>query len=292
MIRSVTPLRYTALAALALALAACGGSKDAAETAAAAAPGGATPEAAVMDSVRLLRANDIAGVVSNSVPPARLEEAKSEWMSMVKQDEVSDEDRAQFAETMAKLTGPNAEAELMAEIRPQLEQFSGEMRAQLPMMVAMGKGFIVAAINESEDLTAEQKPQVINLVNALGTWAESGEFASVERAERAVSEVVKAARRMPAKTLDEVQALDFNGAMNMAGIALEGLKGALTAYDISLDRALDNTRAETIRRDGSEATVRVHTELFNSPLNYDVQMVEIDGRWYSKDAIENTDSSN
>lgn len=291
MIRS-TLSRYTLLAALTLGLAACGGSKDAADTREAAAPGGATPEAAVMDSVRLLRANDMAGLVSNSVPPAQLQKAKNEWLDKVKQDAVSEEDRAQFAETMAKLTGPNAEAELMAEIRPQLEQLQGEeMRAQLPMMIAMGKGFAIAAINESEDLTAEQKPQIVNLINALGTWAESGEFASIQRAEKAVAEVVKAARRLPVKTADDVQALDYDGAMKTLGIALEGFKGALKAYDIDMDRALDNTRAETLRRDGSQATVRVHTELFGSPLQFDTEMVEIDGRWYGKDTMENLASA-
>ncbi len=285
--RSANLTRYTMLAALALALAACG-SKDAPDTTAAAQPGGSTPEAAVMDSVKLLRANNFTGLISNSVPPAQLQEARTKWMEQIKQDTVSDEDRAQFAETISKLTGPNAEAELMAEIRPQLEQLQGEeMRTQLPMMIAMGKGFVIAAINESEDLTADQKPQVVNLINAVGTWAEKGEFTSTARAERAVSEVVSAARRLPVKTLDDVQALDFDGAMNLLGIAFEGFKGALKAYDIDMDQALDKTRAETLRHEGGQATVRVHTELFGAPLQFDTEMVEIDGRWYGKEAIEN-----
>jgi hypothetical protein len=160
------------------------------------------------------------------------------------------------------------------------------MKAQLPAMIAMGKGFVLAAINESEDIAAENKPQVTNLVNALGTWAESGEFASADRAEKAVAEVTAAARKMPVRTLDEVHALDFNGIMDVMEIAYGGFKGVLKAYDIDMDASLASARAETLSQDGDNAKVRVHFDFLGAPLNFDTQMVRVDGRWYGKDAIE------
>lgn len=283
------PSSFTRLAfvgAFAFAATACG-SQDGASPLAEA--GGETPDAAVMQSVNLLRANDFNGLVEASVPPARFEQAKTRWMAELKDEEITDENRAEFAETMAKLTAPDAEETLMAEIRPQLAQFEGEMKAQLPAMVAMGKGFILAAINESEDIKPENKPQVSNLVNALGTWAESGEFASAERAEKAVAEVTAAARKMPVRTLDDVHALDFNGVMDTMEIAYGGFKGVLKAYDIDMDKSLASARAETISQEGDNANVRVHFEFLGTPLNFDTQMVRIDGRWYGKDAIEELD---
>lgn len=285
MIRSVPTSRYLLIGALALFAAACG--KD--DTATGPGAAGDTPEAAVMHSIKLLRNNDFNGLVEASVPPARLEAAKARWMSELKDEEITDENRAEFAETMAKLTAPDAEEQMMAEIRPQLEQFQGEMKAQLPAMVAMGKGFILAAINESEDIKPENKPQVTNLVNALGTWAESGEFANVDRAEKAVAEVTAAARKMPVRTLDELYALDFNGMMNVVATGFGGLKGALKAYDIDLDKTLDSARVETLSQEGDSANVRVHFEFLGAPLNYDTQLVRIDGRWYGKDTLEKLD---
>lgn len=282
---SLVSKRFAVIGALALIAAACG--KDEAPGVAEVAAD--TPDAAVMQQVKLLRAGDFNGLVEASVPPARLEEAKQRWMSELREEEITDEDRAEFAENMAKLTAPDAEQQLMAEVRPQLEQFQGEMRAQLPAMVAMGKGFILAAINESQDIPAENKPQITNLVNALATWAETGEFASIERAERAIAEVTKTARRLPAKTLDELHAMDFNGFMNMLSICYEGLKGVFKAYDIDFDQTLDSARAETLSQQGDTATVRTHFQLLGTPLTYDTQMVRIDGRWYGKDAIEKLD---
>jgi hypothetical protein len=283
MFRPAPLTRFAFVGALALAAAACG-SQDGASPLAEA--GGDTPDAAVMQSVNLLRANDFNGLVEASVPPARFEEAKTRWMTELKDEEITDENRAEFAETMAKLTAPDAEETLMAEIRPQLAQFEGEMKAQLPAMIAMGKGFVLAAINESQDIAAENKPQVTNLVNALGTWAESGEFASADRAEKAVEEVTAAARKMPVRTLDEVHALDFNGIMDVMEIAYGGFKGVLKAYDIDMDASLASARAETLSQDGDNAKVRVHFDFLGAPMNFDTQMVRVDGRWYGKDAIE------
>lgn len=290
MFRPAPLFRSAFVGAFALMAAACGqDDSTAGGSAAVAEVATQSPDTAVMHSIERLRAGDFKGLVEASVPPSRVEEAKTRWMEEVKAEQITDEDRAEFAETMAKLTAPDAEQQLMAELRPQLEQFQGEMKAQLPMMVAMGKGFIISAINESEDLTPEQKPQVTNLVNALGTWAESGEFASVERAEVAVREVTAAARRMPVRTLDEMHALDFDGLMNVFAIGYDGLKGVLKAYDIDMDASLASARAETLTEEGDNATVRVHFEFMGTPLTLDTQMVRIDGRWYGKETIENLD---
>ncbi len=283
MFRPAPFTRFAVIGTLALVAAACG-SQDGASPLAEA--GGDTPDAAVMQSVNLLRANDFNGLVEASVPPARFEEAKTRWMAELKDEEITDENRAEFAETMAKLTAPDAEETLMAEIRPQLAQFEGEMKAQLPAMIAMGKGFVLAAINESQDIKPENKPQITSLVNALGTWAESGEFASAARAEKAVAEVTAAARKLPVRTLDDVHALDFNGVMDAMEIAYGGFKGVLKAYDIDMDASLASARAETLSQEGDNANVRVHFELLGTPMNFDTQMVRVDGRWYGKDAIE------
>ena len=287
MFRSSLTHRFALTGVLALFVAACGGQEQGGSTAAPAA--GDSPDATVAHSLQLLRNGDFNALVEASVPPSRLEAAKTRWMNELKDEEITDENRAEFAETMAKLTAPDAEEQLMAEVRPQLEQFQGEMKAQLPAMVAMGKGFILAAINESEDIKPENKPQVTNLVNALGTWAESGEFASIDRAEKAIGEVTAAARKMPVRTLDELHALDFNGMMNVVSVGFSGLKGALKAYDIDMDKALDGARTETLSQEGDNAKVRVHFELLGAPLNFDTDLVRIDGRWYGQDTIKKLD---
>ncbi len=280
-------LRVTALATVGLLAVACGGEQQAANgTATGAATSASTPEAAVLNSVRLLRNNDFNSLVAASVPPAQLEAAKAKWTDEIRKEQITDEDRAEFAQTMNRLTAPDAEQQMLAELRPQLEQFQGEMKAQLPAMVAMGKGFAISAINENQDIPADQKPQVINLVNALGSWVETGAFADIGRAERAIGEITKTARSLPIKTLDDLHAQDFNGLMGLAGTVAAGAKRTLAHYDINIDSALDSVRAETLSQDGDNAKVRIHATLFNTPLTFDTDLVRVDGNWYGKKTVE------
>ncbi len=282
--------RLAVFGAVAL-LAACGGDNGGASSSGASAASD-TPHGAVLSSAELLRKGDFAALVSASVPPAQLETAKQKFMADLKSEEITEERRAEFAQTMQRLTAPNAEAEMMAEIRPQLEQLQApEMKAQLPAMIAMGKGFALQAINEDKDMTATQKSQASGVLNAMATWAETGQFAEIDRAERAVSAIVSTARSLPVKTLDEVYALDFNGMMGLFSTAFAGAKDIFKAYDIDLDRTLGSVRAETVSQDGDNANVRVKMEFLGAPLEFDTQMVRVDGRWYGKDTLDKLNES-
>lgn len=281
-------LLATMAMALALSLSACGGKQDEAGSSPAGASAG-SPEAAVLAAFQHLRQNDLGKTVAVSVPPQHLQEARQRWDQERREKTITDEERADFARTLERLTAPGAEAQMLAEIRPQLEQFQGEMKAQLPAMIAMGKGFVIASINESQDIPEANKPQVIDMLNAVGRWAETGEFADIGRAEKAIAEISRTARSLPIQTLDDVQALDFDGLMDLASVAVAGFKKAVGHYDIDIDGALDSARAETISRDGDRATVRVHFNLFDSPLSYDAKMVQVDGVWYDQGTIDALD---
>ena len=271
--------------ALTLSLAACGGKQDEVGSSPAGASAG-SPEAAAMAAFRHLRANDLGKAVAVSVPPAHLQQARQSWDEERRSKTITDEERAEFAATMERLTAPGAEQQMLAEIRPQLEQFQGDMKAQLPAMVAMGKGFVIASINESQDIPEQNKPQAIDAINALGRWVEKGEFADIGRAENAIAEISRTARSLPVSTLDDVQALDFDGLMDLASVAVAGVKKTVGHYGIDIDGALDSARAETIDRQGNQATVRVHFNLFDAPLSYDAKMVQVDGAWYDQSTID------
>ncbi len=281
----------TLVLGLALSLSACGGKQDEAGSSPAGASAG-TPEAAVLAAFKHLRNNDLGKTVAVSVPPQKLQEARQHWDQERQEKVITDEERADFARTLERLTAPDAEQQMLAEIRPQLEQFQGPMKAQLPAMVAMGKGFVIASINESQDIPEQNKPQAIDAINAVGRWVEKGEFAEIDRAEKAIAEITRTARSLPIKTLDDVQALDFDGLIDLASVAMTGFKKAVHHYDIDIDGALDSARAETISREGDQATVRVHFNLFDAPLSYDAKMVQVDGAWYDQgtiDALSDTD---
>jgi hypothetical protein len=89
----------------------------------------------------------------------------------------------------------------------------------MPMMIAMGQGFIQSAIQQSKDLTEPQKQQTVALIDASAKWAQSAKFTDPALAKQAIAVICKTARDLNLKTIDEVRALNYDQAMQRAGIA-------------------------------------------------------------------------
>ncbi len=246
----------------------------------------ATPDAAILTAVHMLRANDINGLLTAALPAAELAKIKTDWTQHLTKDPITDEDRKKFADQMTKLTAPGAEDKLYADIEPQLKKFDQEGAAQMPMMIAMGQGFVQSSIQQSKDLTDEQKKQSAALVDATAKWAQGVKFTDPVLVKGALAAICKTARDLNLKSLDEVRALSYDQGMLKAGIALGGLKQVLSVYGLSLDKSLDSIKVETVSTTGDAAKVKVTYSAFDQPFTTESDLVKVDGKWYGKQAIE------
>lgn len=284
-----TKLVRIALAAAIAALAAgCGPSETAAPGAApvavVAAP--STPDGAVNASVAALRANNVGALLNNALPAAELAKLKADWNKDINKDPVTEEDRKQFTDTMTKLTAPDAEAKMYAEIEPQLKDFDAKTAQQMPMMIAMGQGFAQSAIQQSKDLNDAQKQQAQAMVDATAKWAQTVKFTDPALVKSAIAAITKTARDLNLKSIDEARALSYDQAMQKAGIVLAGVKQVFAVYGLNMDKALDSIKVETATTTGDTAKVKITYTAFEQPFSTESDLVKVDGKWYGKQAIE------
>ena len=281
--------RYAALALAgftALSLVACQKEETAGESPAATAEATASPDQAIAEVASKLKSGDVLAVLQMSLPPKHLDKMKADWKAKMAADPVTDEDRKEFAETIAKLTAADAETALYAEAEPQLAKMETEMAAQMPMLIGMGQGFAMQSIQANEKLTEAQKKQAGDVVGAMATWLQGVKFADRELAKQAIGKAVATARALELTTLDEVRGLEFEPAMAKMGVAFNGTKEVLAIYGLKLDETFDSVQTQIISQDGDNAMVKVDYQIFGQPLSFETAMVQIDGRWYGKDTIE------
>jgi hypothetical protein len=285
------PMSTFARIALVAALAAAGfgcnqqqATSPATPAAVASAP--ATPQDTVAASVKALRNNDLAGLLSISLPAPELAKLKADWNKDMNSEPVTDEERQRFAEQMAKLTAPDAEAQMFAQLEPKLAQFDKQAAQQMPMLIAMGQGFARSTIAQSKDLNDAQKKQAEDLLDATAQWAQTTKFTDPALAKSAIAEICKTARALNLKSLDEARALSYDQAMQKAGVVLGGVKAVLAVYGLNVDKALDSVKVEPVSSSGDKATLKVSYTAFDKPFSTDAQMVRIDGHWYGQHAIE------
>ena len=276
-----------ALASLfALALAACGDkAEDAAATAEATAELPDSPGEVVDASAEALKRGDLLTALTLTVPPADFERIRQDWETAKAEEQPTEEEKQNYAEMMAKLTAADAEEQLMAEFEPHLAKYDAEMAAQMPLMIGMGRGFAVQAIQENKEFTAEQKAQATQTIDAVAKWLGETNFSDRERARQAVEAAVEAAREFEVKTLDELRALEFEQMLAKAGIAFNGTKDVLRVYGLDLDQTFDSVQSKVVSEQGDNATVQVDYQLFGQPLSFQTEMVRVDGRWYGKDTV-------
>jgi len=278
-------VRAALAASLVVFVAGCG-DKPAETAAPAAAPVSAnTPDAAIRKSVDLLKQGDFAALMQNAMPAADYDKVKADWSKNKDDKPITDEDRQKFAETMGKLTAPNAEQTLYAEIEPQLKAFDAQYQQQIPMYVAMGSSYLQGMVQQSKDLADADKQQALAAITALGNWVQKTRFTEPESVKKVLAIASKAARDVNLKTLDEAHALTFEQSMQKARIVFAAVKDALNVYGFSLDKTLDSVKPEVVSNDGKNAKVKVSYTLFDSPLSTQTEMVNVDGHWYGKNAI-------
>jgi hypothetical protein len=282
-------IRVAFVAALAAAGFGCSqqnSSSSAPTTPAAVAVATSSPEGTITASVKAVRENNIAALFEITLPPPELAKMKADWSKEMNKDPVTDEDRKQFADTMTKLTAPDAEAKLYAQIEPQLKDFDAKSAQQMPMMIAMGRGFAQSAIQQSKDLSDTQKQQAQQLLDAVGNWAQTTKFTDPALVKSAIAAICKTARDLNLKTIDEARALSYDQGMQKAGTVVGGLKQVLLVYGLNIDKTLDSVKVDPAVVAGDSAKVKISYVAFDQPFSTDSDLVKMDNKWYSKQAVD------
>ncbi len=285
MTRRLPTWALLALLALVLALGAC--RKDPPEEAKA--PG--DPVAAVEGLAKALRDNDLVRYSRLSLPPELHARTEALWNRRVAEAlPVEDADAAEYNQMMARLTAPNAEAELNRDLKPKLAKLEAEISGQWPMMQATALIFLNAAIQANTDLSAEEKAHSNEVVAGLMAWAQPSLFTDRARARVAVSALVETADTLALPTLAQARSLPMIPAMEKGGIALAGLKKITLAYDLDLDRALDGVRAELVSANGDRAQVKVSYPLLDKTVSFEMEMIRQGDGWYSAQAVRDAEA--
>ena len=252
----------------------------------AAVPGGATPEAAVQQSVSLIKAGDFDGFWKHALPPADYANLRDDWkLPHPDQHPITDDDRARFAQAVQQLTAPNAETTLYDQLKPKLAQMEAQYHDQLPVMMGIGQAILTTGIAQNKTMTETQKQQARDVLNVLLPWAQQTPWFDQDKAKQAVGVVVATARKLDLKSADQVQNMDYDTAMKNYSIAFGGAKQLLGIYGLSVDDTLNSVKVTTIGMDHGQARVKIDYTLLGKPLSTDSQLELVDGRWYSQDLI-------
>lgn len=239
------------------------------------------PARQALDVVRLLRNNDLGGALVASLPPQRYAELRAEFEEQ-RRKPISDAQRAEFEEKLARITAPDAVDSFMAELEPRLQQLG--LQAEGGILMALG-GLHMAVNSPQSDLTDEQRATLRQMLPGLERWIIGTSFFSRDSARSAITLLVDAARGTGVRSLDELRALPLEDALAHAGRIFGASKQALRVYGIDVDEILASARFEVLDIEGEKARIRAEVTVFGAPVAREHSLVLINGRWYSEDMV-------
>lgn len=250
----------------------------------------ATPAAAIavpdpaqqmQEWARLFRQGDLRALAQAMTPAGKWEEARLMY-ELKRLDEVSDQDRAEFAEQIEKITAPDAVERIMAELEPQLV----EARAQWPNAMMMGIGAANFALASPETkISDEQRLMLQTALPGVQQWVSSTDFLSADRLREALELLTDAARATGIDELDDLNSLSLEEALDRASPVLTAAKKAARLYGVDLDAMADSLQVEVIAMEGDTAQLRSTVQVFGAPLWHEYEVRLVEGRWYPKGSI-------
>ncbi len=280
---------------LALTLSACGGEEPTAtakatgmiaapkvaQVAAAVSSSSMGPAQVTMELAHLAKINDLKGMLTLAMPAAQMKKMVDSWEAKRKEP-ISESDRKEFADGIAKLIAPGAIDELMALAEPEM----AALKPQMAMYSAIGIGMAQQAITANADMSESQKKQATEMVGALQGWATKTDFTDPNRLRKALTELATGVRATNITTLDQLQGLSFDQMLGKGGVLFGSMKRAFNAYDLNMDSMFSSVKAEQLSMSGDTAVVKTSMTFLGQPMTSETQMVKSDGRWYSKDSID------
>lgn len=271
-----------ALVLLVVLLAACNKQKEAPGT-----PGGGSPEDATRESLALLRDGKFDLFWKHALPPADFAALRADWPRLdATPPPVEPDDKAKFEAGVKRLTEPEAEKKLFAELRPTLVRFDRDYKDQMPLVAGIGQSMALTAIDQAKDLTLSQKRQLREAVNVVGPWASTVPWGDQAKAKEAIAIVVDTARKAGLSTPEALHAMNFEQSMATWSTAWLGFKRLLDVYGLSIDKSFDSVSIDTIESSDGSAHVKITYTLLDKPIQTDATLVLLDGRWYDSDLLQ------
>lgn len=270
------------LVLLVVLLAACNRQKEAPGT-----PGGGSPEDATRESLALLRDGKFDLFWKHALPPADFAALRADWPRRnAAQAPIEPDDKAKFEAGVKRLTEPDAEKKLFAELRPTLVRFDRDYKDQMPLIAGIGQSMALTAIDQAKDLTLSQKRQLREAVNVVAPWTQTVPWSDQAKAKEAIGIVVDTARKVGLSTPEALHAMDFEKSMATWSTAWLGFKRLLEVYGLSIDKSFDSVSIDTIESNGGSAHVKITYTLLDKPIQTDATLVLLDGRWYDSDLLQ------
>jgi len=251
-------------------------------------PGAATePAAAVRQLVQHLHDNDLAGYARAAVPPAQYAELETAWAqghSRWPLDELPLHDK--LPALLATLAAPDAETRLQRAFKAQIAGQAASVRQAAHSLGLFGEQYI----SHQGDYSDDERAHYVQLVRALGDWAQAAPLSDPKLAGSTIATLTAAARATGLDSDAALQEAGMTGSLQRLAPFARAAKQVLAGYGLSLDDSIAQLRTGLVSQQGDRATVHVQYPLAGKDIDLQVALERRQGHWYLARTLAEVDA--
>lgn len=245
------------------------------------------PVAAVKAQAEALRDDDVLRFQQLSLPPDLYARQQRAWDAAMADAPPPDPREAErFDRRLQAFITPGAERDLLKRAQPRFKKFSAEIRDNWALMKPTFGLLLDGMLQANRSLDANQRAHLEAAGEALLDGLSPQRLTDPKAFERSIAVMCRSARKLEVANLAEVRALPMEDFYRKLGVVLAGAKDIAALYGVDVQRSFAELEAELVDADGERATVRVRYPLADAMVEFDAEMLRVDGRWYSASAVE------
>lgn len=263
---------------LVLALGACRAPWDQAKAARA--------EADARQILYTLQAPDMAAYREASLPPAEYRALQRDWPEIRRKMTLAEGDRKHFDKWLTRLTEPQAEAHLQRDFNAKIKPLKGEIDDKWPLMQASLTLLLQGWIESNPQLSLSEKAHGKALVKAAIEQMPPASLLDPELQRQALAQVVALARASRVASYQEYNALSFADFHRDLSVLIAGLKTLGEVYGLDWNAGQAQLQVKAIAQSGRTAKVMVRYPLGRKWVEFPMDLIEYQGRWYDASAAK------
>ena len=243
-------------------------------------------EADTRQMMHSLIAPDLQIYRERTLPPAELAQVKKNWSLVRKHFELNEGEQASFNKLLNRFIEKNAEKHLQRDLNAKMKPLSNEMDSKWPLMQTSLDLLLQGWIESSEQLTSAEKAHGRALVAAIIAQMPAEWLQDKIMRERAFAQMVDIARALEIQNYQEYNEFSYERFNDKLAQLFAGLKKLGLVYGLDWNAGQSQLEVKVLEQSGNKAKVQIRYPLGKKSVEFTMDLIEQDGRWYDASALK------
>jgi len=238
---------------------------------------------AMMQALQLSNVKDYR---ARSLPPPDYRRMQAGWTAIRAKMQASAEEQARFNALLRRFTEPKAEAHLQRDLNAKIKPINSEIKNKWPLMQTSLTLLLQGWVETNPQLSTSEKAHGKALVKAIISQMPAEWLQDQALRQKAFDQMVRIARDTGVPDYQTYSALDYEQFNYKLANFIDGLKTLGRIYGLDWNAGIQRRTLQVTAQSGNTATVRIRYPLGKKWVEFPMDLIEYQGRWYDASAAQ------